>query len=179
MRLVRAVMANDPVASDAFWKRMRCITAFVSAANARRGHPLDADALRDVGQDVRTTLWRRLSGFRGDAGLETWAFRVCELQLRNAIRRAKPRQMLTLADDVVDSRCGCAETAHEDQVVDSALSRLRPLDARIVRSKLLEAMPFERIAVQLDQRPNTVKTRYYRALHKLRCGPTGLDRRRA
>lgn len=179
MELVRGVIAEDPVAVDGFLQRMRCVTIFVTAANSRRGQPLDADSLRDVVQDVLTVIWRRISDYRGDAGLETWAYRVCELQMRNAIRRAKPRRMQPLADDVVDSRRDCAETAQEDQAVESALSRLRPLDAKIVRYKLLEAMPFECIARQLEQRPNTVKTRYYRALHKLRWGSASFDRQPA
>ncbi len=165
---VQRVMARDPAALDSFVQRMRCVGHFVMLANLRHNRPLDQEALRDVVQDVLALVWRKLSEYHGDAALETWVYRFCDLQVRNAIRRAAPRRTVPLVNDVVDPRDREPTATDDMQSVDAALQSLVPLDASILRLKLFEAMTFEAMARRLARSPNTIKTRYYRALQKLR-----------
>jgi RNA polymerase sigma factor (sigma-70 family) len=168
---VRRVLANDSEAVDAFVLRMRCIPRFVEATNTRRGGPLDAETVRDVVQDVLERVWRKLAAYRGRAKLETWVYRFCDLQVRSTIRRAGPRRTVPLDDtlaDTKDAACAGADGADGARIALATLQSLEPFDARILRLKHFELMTFAAMSVHLARSPNTIKTRYYRALHRLR-----------
>lgn len=171
LKLVRDALDRIPDALDRFMQRMRCLAAFLASANLRRGRPLDQETLRDVEQDTLSALWRKLASYRGDAELETWAYRFCDMQMRNAIRRARPRRTESLEQDVVDSRATGADEPDRPTAFERTLARLAPLDAEILRLKVLDGYTFERVAARLDQSTNLVKTRYYRALIELRRAP--------
>ena len=173
VELVRGVLAKDSVAIEVFVQRMQCIRRFLRSANSRRGRPLDDDALRDVEQDVLASVWRKLTHYTGDAELTTWVYRFCDLQLRNAMRRAAPRRALSLDDNIIDTREKGVEDSDDMLLVNAALESLEPLDARILHLKLFEMMTFDAVARRLARSPNTIKTRYYRALHRLRCTVRG------
>src|SRR3954452_10949688 len=73
---------------------------------ARLGGPrIDVD---DVVQEVFAVVSRKLDGFRGEAKLETWLFRITDRIVRNHRRRWAVRRILVgWSDDV-------AETAASD-----------------------------------------------------------------
>ncbi len=170
LALVRRVLAGEATAVDDFVGRMRCVGQFVALRNVRGGRPLGSDALPDLVQDVITAVWQRLDDYQGDAELETWVYRFCDLTFRNALRRASPRRMVPLPEDVPDPRDGASPSGPDRQRVADLLSAMSSVDVRILRLKHFEMLTFEAMAARLRQSPNTLKTRYYRALAKLRRG---------
>ncbi len=173
LELVRLVMQRQPPALERFVNRMQCVPRFVAARNAQMGRPLGNESIEDLVQDVLAVVWRKLPAFQGEAGLETWVYQFCEFELRNAIRRAVPKRARSLEDledkDEVGSQEPANSAAGDDlESVYVAMQRLSAAEARIMRLKHFEALTFEAIALRLSMSQSTIKTRYYRALDKLR-----------
>lgn len=168
--LIRLVMQRETIAIDRFVVRMQCVPRFVAARNAHWGRPLSDEAIEDVVQDVLAVVWKKLPTYQGEAGLETWVYQFCEFELRNAVRRAGPRRTLSLADHVepIDTTPERAMPADDLAPVYAAMENLAAEDVRIIRLKHFEEHTFDSIALRLALSVNTVKTRYYRAIEKLR-----------
>ncbi len=168
--LVRQALRREPAALDRLTQRMLCVPRFVSLRHHQLGGGLSRESLEDATQDALTLIWRKLGEYRGEASLETWAFRCCDLDLRNALRRARTRRQVAAVDPAELALRGdlVVEPQHDEERLHAALATL-PLDeAEVVRLKHFEALTFEEIAVRLSVSPNTAKSRYYRALERLR-----------
>lgn len=150
--------------------RMRCVPAILRLHNARLGAILPGDELDDVVQDTLAALWKKLPGYAGDAKLETWAYRFCVLELRGALRRRRnrPRALPETAPDVQEPEAEPEVASVDYEDLHESLARLTPAEERAVRLKHFSHLTFEEAAERLDVSPNTVKTRYYRALGRLR-----------
>lgn len=161
-------MQRDLTALSRFVERMQCVPRFLAQRNRRAGAGLSPEALEDLAQDVLTAIWRRLPDYRGEASLETWAYRFCELQLRNAVRRAAPRRAISLADlDEAEGPGAVDDPVGQRLEVADALALLAAEDAALLRLKHFEGLTFEEIGQRLSVSPNTIKTRYYRSLQTL------------
>ncbi len=167
--LVRAARRSGGAALDAFMARMGCVPSMLSALNRRFGRPLaDAD-LADLAQDTVLRVWRKLDTFVGGSRLETWVWKFCFFELRNAIRRRRRQEQreqslaaaLPLAEPTRDSLANLER-------VELGLARLAEDDALILRLHHYEQLGFEAIGERLGRPTNTVKTRYHRSLAKLR-----------
>lgn len=169
LALVRSVLRRDRVAIDAFVVRMRCVPRFVTLLQSRAGAPTERSALEDHVQDVIATVWRRLEDYRGEARLETWVFRICDYQLRNARRRASYRETLPLHEvrEVADAGRGDAMDDDLDEL-QRGLDALEATEALVIRLKHFSALTFDEIGTKLKVSPSTVKTRYYRGMTALR-----------
>lgn len=149
---------------------MRCVPRFVAVRNARTGHTLDHETEADVVQDVLTVVWRKLRSFAGEATLETWVYQFVEFEFRNTLRRRDRRRMASLDERARDSEPAeprAVETDLEELYL--GLEALEPIERAIVRLRNFDAMTFEAIAVRIAAPLNTVKSRYYRGLEKLRA----------
>lgn len=169
--LVRAVLAQEPRAVEQFTARMKCLPRYVAVCNARAGRPLRTEEAEDTAQDVAILVWRKLSLYRGDATLETWAFRFCDLELRNAARKALMRRAPSVEDLAERGMVLPAAMAAVDEAeqVHAALARLPADEAMVMRLKHFEGLTFDEIGTRQAISPNTVKTRYYRALAAMRA----------
>lgn len=166
--LVRRVVAGDEQAIEEFTVRLACVPRILRALNSRRGSPLGEHDLADLSQDTMLVLIRKLDGVRMFTRLEGWVFRVCQLELQNAVRR-KRRGPLLVGDarqsaDVVQREA--AESADFEELY-WALERIEPEEAAVVRRKCLLGQTFEQLSDELDISLGTSKTRYYRGLTKL------------
>lgn len=165
------VIGRDPQALEQLTQRLACVARILAYRNHRLGRPLDDDELRDVAQDTCVAALRRLPDYEPLAPLESWLFGICELQLRDAVRRkARLRQR---AGPLGELDVAATEAAPEHRVLDSAeverlLVGLGGIEARILRLKHLEGRTFTEIAALLELSPNTAKTLHYRALARLR-----------
>ncbi|MCA8948589.1 MAG: RNA polymerase sigma factor [Planctomycetes bacterium] len=167
LALVRGVIGGEAAALESLVARLQCVPRFLAYLDGRAQQRLDEGLLEDVVQDVLATIWRRLDSFRGDAALETWVFRICEFQLRNAQRRATPRGIVSL-EDTAEPAAPIAEPGADRELLALGIEALAADDAAVLRLKHYEGLTFAEIATKLRQSPNTVKTRYYRALESLR-----------
>ena len=171
VELVQATLRGDRAASDRFAERMMCVHRILFAQNRRRGRPLDEDELLDVVQDTLAVLWRKRSTFRGEATLETWAYRVAVLEWLAAVRRKRGSKRVDLDPGVVAEarRTGVSAEDREDRERALAgLERLGRPDETIIRHKHFVGLTFEEIGRNLDVSPNTAKYWYYRGMTKLR-----------
>ena len=88
--------------------------------------------------------------------------------MRNAVRRLRSAAVpLTEPSEVADDTRQPAD-ADETLLVIASLDRLAPADAEVLRLKHFEDLTLEAIARRTGSALNTVKSRYYRALDRLR-----------
>ncbi len=173
LALAQRAVGGDSVALDAVIERLRCVPPILAARNAQLGRPLDDHELADLAQDTLIVIWRKLPTFAGRAALESWAYRICALELMNALRKQHRRPRLVSSADErspaapelsVDRSPSAADYEH----VYLGLERLGPPENEVVRLKHFEHLTFDDIAARMDISPNTAKTRYYRGLLRLR-----------
>jgi RNA polymerase sigma-70 factor (ECF subfamily) len=150
----------------------RAHAADVARWAAHLGGPrVDPD---DVVQEVFAVVSRKLAGFRGDAALTTWLFRITDKIVRNQRRRWAVRRILVgWSDDL-------AETAPSDAPtpLDELEARQRAAGAYAILDRLpekyrrvmilfeLEELSGEDIAVLLGTKPSTVRVWLHRAREK-------------
>jgi len=171
LALVRSYLDGDQSRLPALAERLRCILRTLQLLDQKNGRLLGPEELADLGQDVLVVAWRKLAEYEGLSPLEGWAYGICVLEYRNALRRGrKLRQEVR----VVASRAGAADAAAEDpdpwafEDVHAGLSRIGREEAQVIRLKHFEGWTFEEIARRLGVAPSTIKTRYYRGLGELR-----------
>lgn len=169
LRLVRDVLAGAPGAVDAFVGRMRCVPRILASRNKQAGRPLSADELEDLAQDVLQLVWSKLAEYQGDAAIETWVYRFCHLTLLNRTREVRRRRAAE-ASSPTEPAADLAETlAQADaDLIMVAFHSLFAVDRRLIEQKLLAGRSFTELGQAMDQSPNTLKTRYYRILEKLK-----------
>jgi RNA polymerase sigma-70 factor (ECF subfamily) len=149
---------------------LRCVPVFVSSRNARLGGPLGQNDLDDLVQDVVINVWRKIDRYRGEAPLEGWIYQFCLLEMKTFMRRKRNSESRSQNLDAYASEMA-AENAPADDYYEDVYSGLDRLDreyAEVIRLKHFSHMTFEEIAQELKISANTVKTRYYRGLVKLK-----------
>jgi RNA polymerase sigma-70 factor (ECF subfamily) len=175
LALARAAAAQDPAAVATLTQRLACVPKFVRVANQSFGGVLQREDLEDVAQEALVTIWRRLGDYRGEASLETWSFRIADFSVRNAARRIIMRRSVTMEGVPEPAEDGTADKMAEIDALEVAMAALPPDEALVIRLKHYESLTFDQIGKTLGQSPNTIKTRYYRAMDLLRnklCPPS-------
>ena len=167
LELVQGALAREPDALRHLAERAACVPGFLKRRAARLGIRLHAAALDDLTQETYLALWRKLSTYRGEARLETWACGFAFIELRrfrerrgrepvaNESPEEDPLQEPSLPDDLAE-------------LVDRVLEDLGSPADEIIRLKHFEELTFEAIARRLELSPNTAKSHYYRGLARLR-----------
>ena len=139
-----------------------------------------SDAM-DLMQEVFLGVYRNLHRFRGDAKFSSWIFRIAHNKAvdMNRRRRLMSNQLRMNDDefDILDILSG--DTAHEPDEklgtqqrngkITRMLARLSLEQRLVVEFKVFQSLTFDEIAVIQDISANTVKTRFYTALKKLKA----------
>jgi len=145
----------------------------------------NAEDARDLTQDTFLRALRSISGFRGDAELKTWLFRIAINESRNRFRWWKRRRReVTIS---LDATIGDSDTSYSDTIAessmspeDSALMREREyalkaalLDLAIIYREAIilcdiEGMTYDQTAGALGVGIGTVKSRISRGREELR-----------
>lgn len=140
----------------------------------------DAATADDVLGDTLLVCWRRLDEVPEDA--LPWAFVVARNCLANAERSARRQQRVVgkiialdppaeSADDLGMHGAGihgAADSGADSSEIRSALSRLRPADAELLRLWAWEQLTIPQLATTLDISTNAVTIRLHRAKARLR-----------
>jgi RNA polymerase sigma-70 factor (ECF subfamily) len=128
---------------------------------ARRTDPDTAD---DVLADTLLVLWRRLDDVpRGDEALP-WTYAVARNALANALRGTRRQRRLAYRITVTDPPGEVAPGEPEaDGRVSTALARMRPDEAELLRLWAWEQLGPAEIATVLGLSPNAVSIRLHRA----------------
>lgn len=169
--LVEAVIQKRRRAIVEFVERMGCVPRMLAARNARLGNPLHPQDLPDLVQDTLVVVWRKLPEFEGRSSLETWIYRICCLELMNAVRRSRrPVHQAAGADEVIDATPDPRATAiprDDDSHLHAAIDELHLDESEVIRMKHFQELTFAAIGERLGISVNTAKTRYYRGLRRL------------
>ena len=128
----------------------------------------DQDAAEDAVQDALERAWANLPGFRGDAQLRTWLFRITANVVLSARRRRRP---IAVDDELLTALPATPETEPVQQVQDSelraalelALTELpwRQRAAWLLRE--MEGLSYDEIADVLQTSPAVVRGQLHRA----------------
>jgi RNA polymerase sigma-70 factor (ECF subfamily) len=170
LELVQRTRQGDSSAQEEFLERMRSVPKSLALENAKLGRPLGATELEDLVQEVLSLVWRKLADYSGRGAFDAWVYRIGYLELLSRLR--KLRRFPALLEDLEKGPSEPAapdepDTLEREQIY-ACLEKLGPREGEVIRLKHFEGLTFEEIAVRLHSSTNTVKTRYYRGLGKLR-----------
>ncbi len=132
------------------------------------GHPEDA---KDLMQEVFIGVCRNLATFRGDSSFKTWVIRIAHFRIVEYFR--KKRDHLDVdsvpeeADDTACHEAWLSQSQTNQQLVNT-LSHLGFEQKIVVELKYFQGLTFDQIGTQLGISTNTVKSRLYAALAKLK-----------
>lgn len=173
LALVRAALRGGVLPTEQLFARLGCVARMLAARNSALQPPLPAAELEDLVQETLFALWRKLAEYDGRGRLEAWAFGFAVLELHAHRRRAdRFRGLLSRAEAQLPRTTfapASERIAGEDiERVHAALAAIDRADADVVRLKHFDELSFEAIAARLAEPSSTVKTRYYRALARLR-----------
>ena len=173
LRLIQRVRAGSPEATQEFLQRLACIPAILRLRNRRLGNALDEATLQDLAQDVLLVLWSKLDSYTGAGPLNAWVYRFCTHKHYALVRdrglASSIERQTTDAPDPHDPRSETSESSEVDaETLHAALADLDPKVASILRWRHFDELSFVQIGVRLKVPEATAKTRYYRALQRLR-----------
>ena len=142
------------------------------------GNPSDA---MDLMQEVFLGVYRNLHRFRGDAKFSSWIFRIAhnkavDMNRRKKLMTSSPKFFADDGDDEFEKFPGKKELEPENRLgnqeqnvhVLKMLSELSSDQRSIVELKVFQSLTFDEVAELQDISANTVKTRFYSALKKMK-----------
>lgn len=146
-------------------ERMRCVPRILAAKNALMGRPLNAADLEDLAQETIVLVWSKRTEFQGRGSIESWVYPFCYHTLMNRVRarRTGPR----IVGEARETDSVLVEGPDYSEL-HAALQALEPEDEALIRMKHYEDLSFTEIGDRLRIPSSTVKSRYYKALMRLR-----------
>lgn len=138
----------------------------------------DGGEAADVVQDIFLKVFRNISGFKGEAALKTWIFKIAFSEIFNRLRWWKRRHRfstVSLDDDhngngsgyhITDSRPTpeeALESKEQENAIQKALSALSSDHRSIIVLRDIEGFSYNEIAEVLGVSIGTVKSRIARA----------------
>lgn len=130
----------------------------------------DEAAAQDVTQDAFVRAWRALPGFRGDAQLSTWLYRIVVRQAANHRRWRAVRERWggSVPDEPPDPRPEPPGDPGLRNRIAAALDTLSRGQREAFVLVHLEGLTVNEASEVLGKAPGTVKSHLHRALEKLR-----------
>jgi RNA polymerase sigma-70 factor, ECF subfamily len=145
----------------------------------------DAEEARDAAQETFLKVYRALSGFRGDAGLKTWIYRIAINQAMNQKRWWRRRhrdetisldirrgQSDTTIGNLLPGRAASPEalaiSSERERHIMRALSEIKEEYRIALMLRETEELSYEEIAETLSISIGTVKSRIARGREELR-----------
>lgn len=133
----------------------------------------NADDALDLMQETFISVCRSLPDFRGDSEFKTWLLRIAHFRTVEFYRRRK-----WFADDSeilqmdAEPEHACPEFAFSNQQAQqqvAVIMKQLPFELKlVVELKVFQQQTFDGIGRQLGISTNTVKSRFYKALDKLK-----------
>ena len=125
----------------------------------------DREAALDVVQDAVVKALAGVDGLRDPDRVRTWFCRILVNECMNYFRRGRD---LVPYDDAMAARAAEAPDPAERLDLYAAIDRLDPKEQAIIKLRFFEDMKLEEIARITGTNLNTVKSRLYKSLRKLR-----------
>ena len=143
----------------------------------RRLH--DANLAEEVVADVFFEVWRSAHSFAGASRPSTWLFGIAHFKCVGAHRDRRRHQRASVIPTNVETLHRVADDHDMDErlaardelrLVQEAIAALPEEQRRVIELALIQGLPYEEIANQLQVPEGTVKTRVARARARLRLG---------
>jgi len=169
LRLVHGALQGRAADLEALVDRLGCLPAMLRRRNRQLGQPFSEDELADVEHDVLAALWAKLSRFDGRSSLETWVYGFAMIEIHKSLDRRRKGPVF----DRLDDHAPQTATERDDPPLErgqllALLERLGSDAGDVVRLHYYDDLTLEEIARRLGVSSGTVKSRYYRALLRLR-----------
>lgn len=132
------------------------------------GYSRSAEDLEDLYQDVLVNIWQGLAGYRADASMKTWIYRVALNTCVSSLRRRSSRPNATSLEDVVNVSDDSGEKMQEVRELHECISMLGNIDKAVVML-WLDEYSYEEIASLTGLTKGNVATRLHRAKEKLKA----------
>ena len=167
LSLARAAAAGSNQALRKLVGRLQCVPRIVVSLNRRSSRPLAGQDVEDATQDALAAIWRQIPTYSGRSSLETWAFGVCQNVLSEHRRSLGRRsRQVPIAEEPSGAE---PDPCEEAWLVRRALESIEPPeDQEFVRLRHFEGLSFEDLGTRFEMQLATVKSRYYRALTRLK-----------
>jgi RNA polymerase sigma factor (sigma-70 family) len=133
---------------------------------------VDHDDSNDVMQNVFIRVWNALSGFREDAQLYTWLYRIATNECLTFIEQQKKKATTSLSD--VES--GLSNKIRADRDFDAnklewklqlAIQQLPEKQRVVFTLRYYDDMPYEEMSRVLDTSAGALKASYHHAAKKI------------
>ena len=131
------------------------------------------DDAMDLMQDTFMAICRNLAGFRGESSFKSWLLKIAHYRCIEFYRKKRPTVDFDEVPEAYDEQSEyCPELAmvlgQQNHELVSAMALL-PVNQRVViEMKFFQFLTFDDIAVQLGVSTNTVKSRLYAGLNKMK-----------
>jgi RNA polymerase sigma-70 factor (ECF subfamily) len=131
----------------------------------------DPNLAEDATQDVFVKAWRKLDGFRGEAAIRTWLYRIAINHCQNLLQSWHRRHVFTNADEAVwerasgpaDSPLRILETKELGEVIQRTLADL-PDEYRLLLLLVAdERLSYHDVAQLTGQTADAVRGKLHRA----------------
>ncbi len=170
--LIEAVLSGDHQAFGVIVRRYEGVVAATVVGMMGTGSEAD-----EVGQETMIKLYRSLNRFKGDAELKTYLTRIAINTSLDALRRRQrnfkrffnpaPLDDGSAWEDRIESNVDHVRDYENRQLVEAALSELKPEFRSVAVLRLMQGLSVEEVANVLDIAPGTVLSRLSRAKKQL------------
>ncbi len=134
----------------------------------------DTGELDDIAQDIFIKIYRNLGGYRKEAPFEHWLTKVAISACYDFLRKKKNAGRDVPLEDVEYSLSVPAdegkklEALQAKEMLDKALSKLKPMERIVITLLELEERPVKEIAVITGLSESNIKVRAFRARKALK-----------
>ncbi|MFK7740287.1 MAG: RNA polymerase sigma factor [Planctomycetota bacterium] len=165
--LVMRYLAGDGGAATQIVARLQHLPRIAACLNRRFGRLLDASEVEDLAQASCVIALRKLPKFVQGVPLGAWLYRICNLELRNALRRKRRSATRSIDDTIEDGAQDALASVERREMIFAALEQVKSSDAQAVRMRYLDGLTFVEIGIRLGVSTNTIRGRFYRGMKSL------------
>lgn len=122
----------------------------------------EADA-EDIVQEGAYRAIKNARSLKNPEFAETWIYRIMMNEIYRSVQKNQPDSL-----DAMDYQGEGKSDTYEDTDLQRILDSLDPKDKAVIQLKYFEEMKLREIAEILGENENTVKSRLYRSLKKLK-----------
>ena len=132
----------------------------------------DHEDSNDVVQNVFIKIWENLDGFRGDAKLYTWIYRIASNEALNFIQQKKRKLRLVQEAAEVGSQQDRQTSPNPDGEavyarLQNAIQQLPEKQRLVFNLRYFEEMPYEEMAGVTETSVGALKASYHHAVKKI------------
>ncbi|MEY3678416.1 MAG: hypothetical protein RI924_557 [Bacteroidota bacterium] len=133
---------------------------------------IDHDDADDLVQEVFIKVWKNLDGFRRDAQLYSWIYRIASNECLQFLEKKKKRNHTSLHDvgDTLADNLSSSDFLSGDQIQRKLYAAMETLPAKqklIFQLKYFEELKYEEISATLGTSVGALKASFHLAVKKI------------